>query len=266
MGDDKKAKEMYEALSTALKELLSSPEIADSFKCPLGMAVAEMRENRLRDKKEIETLKTAKIRHEQDIAILEKEKGRMRDDLEKCENARSKMQSKEELIRNEYEKGLIQIQAKTSQFEDTLKQASQNYSDFVLQLTQTIQSSLRSSLAYDSTYAVGAFKLAEEILSQITPLLRDRSLSRDKTLDEVKSFYRQVNEYVSGNERYDRRIPRKFLKVVGDLIEKAEQARKDENIDLAVGYRNSANALITAIKGLYEDPEIISLLGAFVGR
>jgi hypothetical protein len=257
---DKKTKEMSDALHLALKSLVNSPETLGDFKCPLGIAITELKRSQMRAEAELQTLKTNSLRLENQVEILGKEKEEM---IQQHESDKDKLSKIDTLVRDS-SFSIDEIATKLSQFESNMRQG--NYSEFVNRTALAIKSSIDASSKYKPICAAGAAKLSIELLDKVNPIFEAARLRAKSSAEEVRLQYQNTLDFITNNNECDPRIPMRFLKLASGFMDMAKQAIVEGQEAQASAYFSSAKELMNSIRSLYDSPELSRLLQIFRRR
>ena len=259
-GMDKKTKEISDALYLALKSLVNSPETLSDFKCPLGIAITELKRSQIKAEAELQTLRTNSLRLENQVEILGKEKEQM---IEQLDSGKDKLSKIDTLVRAS-SSSVDEMATRLSQFENNMKQG--NYSEFVNRTALAIRSSIDASSKYEPIYAAGAAKLSIELLDKINPIFEAARLRAKSSAEEVRLQYQNTLDFITNNNECDPRIPMRFLKLASSFADMAKQAIVEGQEAQASAYFSSAKELMNSIRALYDSPELSRLLQIFRRR
>jgi chromosome segregation ATPase len=277
MYEKGKTKEFEDELIKALRQIILSKEAQEGFYCPFGKvshsAMAELGRNLEEKREEIKRLqseidewkhKTTQINQTQEeidceLKAQKKDNLRLVEDLKKLESELGSEKETCEKLREE-------VRDQLSSLDDLMNAKEKNLNKTLVDLAKQIEQSIKTSTQNEETNRLLVFNLSKDILSKIYHIYEEYGKEYDKRVNEIRDRHNGIVMKVGNNLMLDGRIPMKFLNLANVLLRKAEQASKDQKRDLAMGYREAVEELLTTVERLLEDPETSKQLQILKGH
>ena len=266
MSENGKTKDLEDQLVNALRQIILSKETQDSFYCPFGKVsysvLAELQRNFEEKREEIRRLHSEidewkrtttqinQTREELDyeLAAQKRDNLRLAEDLRKLE---SRLDSEKDISRKLRE----EVKDHLSSLDNLLSTKEKTLNKTLVDLAKQIEQSIKRSIQSEDCNRLLVFNLSKDILSKIHHIYEEYGKEYDKSVNEIRDRHNSIVMKVGNNQLVDGRIPMKFLNLANVLLGKAERASKDKKRDLAMGYREAVEELLTAVERLLEDPE-----------